>query len=525
MSHDTSERGSVQILEVTAQVEDILQQNIDIERFKDVPEHEGNLQRLIERYGDNPGEKCPYIKSLGAAGIELVQKLAAAESNPERGPTMRELMEAKKKQAQVSETVAEKPKPTKDITETVAKVVESKPDVKPDVAATHANATESLIDLVHTKGTTEKALRPIEVATIKETTPVDIPVKPIEQRQQVIAHSQAEITREQQNLNIVGVTEPERAHHTDRLPVENIDTQTYVLIEPSLRNEVAAAAEQQSANTTENVPTPVANITELFENPSEQESTVQLRDYNELTNEIVIEPTAVDGMTEHEIASETDAVALVTEVDEFDLETSVAELGLNDFVVPEAANDIQADKLEGVTLPDLVIEVPADVPVLNETLAENIVQQETASPVELEEELSAYIQLLQPSKAETARATLDELVEAVKLIQENVRSDSVEVIVPTEKIEQLFAQLLESLGLDYGEETVRGIMQTLLSPEILEELAEEEQLSIDQLNYMGTREYKSNSVISMFTSLIQLIKDKVEPYLRIGRYALSASLA
>ncbi len=121
MSHVALEAGSAQVLEVMAQLEDVVQQNIDIERFEAVPEHDGNIQKLIERYGDNPGT-CPYIKSMGAAGVELVQKLAAAECNPERGPTMRELMEAKKKQSQASETAIEKPKPTKDIDVTESKI-------------------------------------------------------------------------------------------------------------------------------------------------------------------------------------------------------------------------------------------------------------------------------------------------------------------------------------------------------------------------------------------------------------------
>ena len=69
---------------------------LDYELFDSIPEHGGNLKELLNKYKNKPGEQCPFIKSMGAAGIDLVQKLAAAEDNVNRGPTIKELIKAKK---------------------------------------------------------------------------------------------------------------------------------------------------------------------------------------------------------------------------------------------------------------------------------------------------------------------------------------------------------------------------------------------------------------------------------------------
>ena len=76
---------------------------IDIEAFEAVPEHGGNMQALIERFG-NDLSNCPFINSLGDAGIKLAHKMAEAEKNPEKGLTLREILEAKRQATQASES-------------------------------------------------------------------------------------------------------------------------------------------------------------------------------------------------------------------------------------------------------------------------------------------------------------------------------------------------------------------------------------------------------------------------------------
>ncbi len=82
----------------TAKSPDV-QQVIDTAKFDAVPEHGSNMANLAERYGKEGVAECPYLKSMGAAGLELVQRLSQAEKSPDRGPTIRELMAASKKQA------------------------------------------------------------------------------------------------------------------------------------------------------------------------------------------------------------------------------------------------------------------------------------------------------------------------------------------------------------------------------------------------------------------------------------------
>lgn len=84
-------------------------QAIDTAKFDAVPEHGSNMANLAERYGKEGVAECPYLKSMGAAGLELVQRLSQAEKSPDRGPTIRELMAASKKEAATPKPDVQKP--------------------------------------------------------------------------------------------------------------------------------------------------------------------------------------------------------------------------------------------------------------------------------------------------------------------------------------------------------------------------------------------------------------------------------
>jgi hypothetical protein len=168
----------------------------------------------------------------------------------------------------------------------------------------------------------------------------------------------------------------------------------------------------------------------------------------------------------------------------------------------------------------MIVEASADVAISIETLGQEIAPKEIVTPIELQEELSVYIELLEPSEVTVALATLEELTEIIQSTQEHIETVH-GVLPPVERIEQLLRQLLESLG----EEAVETIMHAWLTPELLTQLVESDKLLIDQFNYIGTHEYKSNSIISMSTKLLKLIKKTVGPHVHIGKYVLSASLA
>ena len=505
MIHYSPEADVSQIMDAADQFEKIVQHNIDTERFDEVPEHHGNIKRLIERYGDNPGT-CPYIKSMGQAGIELVQKLAAAESNPERGPTMRELMDAKKKQSQENKVTVKRA--NKDVGETESKIVESKLETKPAETTQRTNIAKASTAFEQTECIIEDTLTATKVIKNKSTE-LAIQAAP-EQPQQVIAKPLLDVVAALQTIDL-DIQSPEAVRTQEPLKV-------------IAKDEVTVVHAYEHAIHTEG-----RNKEEIPQLQVKPESSVV--DF--------AKPIIVGRIDQYGAIAETDPVTLVAEGDEFDFEKPLVELGLPDFM-PEATNLIEAENPEEITLTefgidtesvlvnidsDLTIEASVDMTLPNEALTEDMVPQETITPIELQDELSEYIQLLEPSIAESAQATLDELVEAIHINKEYLEQDPGDVIIPLAKIEQLVIKLLETLSLNHDEKVVKPIIKTLLTPELLKILQKGEDLSIEQLNYIGTHEYTPNPITYIFSSILRMIKDKVDPLLLIGKYALSASLA
>ena len=117
------------------------------------------------------------------------------------------------------------------------------------------------------------------------------------------------------------------------------------------------------------------------------------------------------------------------------------------------------------------------------------------------------------------------MIEVLRIDAEDTGYEPQYTAEEVKEIEHMFVKLLDALNLDYNDDTVKGLMHTLFTPELIGEIVQDHQLSIDQLNNLGTREYKPTSVTSLFTSLMQMIKQKIEPYLMVGKYALSFSVA
>jgi hypothetical protein len=454
--------------------EELLQQTVDVERFEAVPEHDGNLQRLIERYGDNPGS-CPYIKSMGEAGIQLVQKLAEAEKNPDRGPTIRELMDAKKKEAKSQTTDHDKPKATKD-TETISTTkTERDTGKKPD-------------ELVHIDKPAENILRQ---HTIEQTD-----------------RKRAEI---------------EQIHNQIIAPSETGSDPT-IIYTPTIEKPTSIADLPEA----ERPDSPISEFTEQGIDPETiEDSTSSLIEASGENDDLALDVEAIDideplfdidevmaelglDYSYSEIGKVIEDTELVSEVDTSQADIEQAELGDETLI-----DDIRLD-----LAPDVAIDLRQPV---RETI--DPVLAEEAKPNELRIELSTYIETLEPAKAEAAEEILQTLVKVLEVNQIAIENGEEISEVDVKNIEHLFVELLESLNLDYQDETVKQLMQNLFSPEMIAEITEDYELSIDQLNYLGTREYKSTSVSTLLTSLVQMIKQKVEYHLRLGKYALSASLA
>lgn len=189
----------------------------------------------------------------------------------------------------------------------------------------------------------------------------------------------------------------------------------------------------------------------------------------------------------------------------------------------EPAIDTQASLLDAG--PNLVQEAEAafDMTIPGSEATGNSDKKPDIKPTYYQGELTAYIQTLDPTRADTARTALKALLETLHDRQEfevDLEDGETTLAQPTVEQERLFVQLLESLGLDYADEEARKLVQGMIIPASLSENTDEAQLSIEQLNDMGTREYKPASLAYFFTSLVKMIKQKAQQHLQIGKYAL-----
>lgn len=183
--------------------------------------------------------------------------------------------------------------------------------------------------------------------------------------------------------------------------------------------------------------------------------------------------------------------------------------------ITETENMEEVEHVEGIDVQLLQI-VPLEVTEIALTLAENARFQG------IEKEFSLYLESLEPEKVEVTKNVIDELGAALKESQRlpeeatNEEKESIE-----QKLKKLCIQLFEGLGIEYDEETIKQFIQSITTQESFVNINfETEGLSIEALNNMGTREYKSLDGTSLLGGLAQLIKQKMQSHLIIGRYAL-----
>ena len=224
-------------------------------RFESVDAHQGaSAASLVERYGENVATECPYIKRMGSAGIELVQKLATLESSPNKGPTVAEILAAKKA---ARETEAAKKQPSKESTpieviENIAKTTDptdvhevtapialnevlAKPVVLANIetAAEHVYKTmqdmarnaEPLVSLTpeHTNIEVPKSITPVESASIITPLAIETP-------------------------QIVPETTTDQFNETIKSPTVNSPVETFITIDHALvidRLQTLAIEEEQ----------------------------------------------------------------------------------------------------------------------------------------------------------------------------------------------------------------------------------------------------------------------------------------
>ena len=420
-------------------------------------------------------------------------------------------MDAKKKEAQSQTTDQDNPKATKDI-ETISTTkterdTGKKPDevVRMDKTAEHIQAQEQSLRI--------DVAEALETPVIPSDTPTIKPHMPLSEVQPNAVVAEAENVLRQH-----AIEEADRK----RAEIEQI------------HNQIIARSETGAD--------PTIIYTPAIEKPTSIADPLEAERTDNPISEFVEQSIDSENIEEAELALDVEAI----DIDEplFDIDELMAELGL-EYSLPEIgevienkelvsevdasqANIEEAELGDGTLIDYISLDLAPDVAIdLRQPVRETVdpVLAEEVKPKEIRNELSTYIETLEPAKAEAAEEILQALVKVLEVNQIAIENGEEISEVDVKKIEHLFVELLEPLNLDYQDETVKQLMQNLFSSEMIAEITEDYDLSIDQLNYLGTREYKSASFVTLLTSLVQMIKQKVVYHLRLGKYALSASLA
>ena len=141
-----------------------------------------------------------------------------------------------------------------------------------------------------------------------------------------------------------------------------------------------------------------------------------------------------------------------------------------------------------------------------------------------EEEFNLYLGSLEPTQAETAKDLVEALTTAIKDSRELPGSTGEEKEIIEQGLEELCAQLFEYLGIEYDEEITKRFIQSITAPESVINIDTYE-LTAEDLNNLGTREYKPLGDASLLGGLTRFIKHKTQPLRVLGRYTLQVCSA
>lgn len=437
------------------------QPRIDIKTFTEVPEHGGSLREAIQRFKDNPNTPLPRcLKNLGFTSThELVERL----EDPDRKPTIRELKEAEKRKSE-SDKKSTLPNKVLTIKDDEPKKEALIGPVRGSIIVSAESKTDPIVDTSAGQVGSEMIIgqiNKISTETIEAFTAIHRP-----------------ITKKNPGIKVTSKPRTPRETATELFQIVAIPEAIKVpILRPSSSNNEAISL------AVDTIDSPQEEISFDIENPStEQDYTVKYST-----------PELIDSFE--------DQITLpVISTDAPDVKGSLDE-GLDVIIVPGSTTTIQKTNIETIDL----------------------ASNEVAMPIQLPVELNKYIESLEKDKAEQAKIVLQILVEALGLSQTVLDSGSEISQSDILRIEESFVELLELLNLDFQDETVKHLMRDLFSPEMTAEILEDQKLSIDKLNFLGTREYKI-SVSSLLTRISKMIQRKLETHIKIGRYALSASM-
>lgn len=251
-----------------------------------------------------------------------------------------------------------------------------------------------------------------------------------------------------------------------------------------------------------------------------------------------VEGTAIDGLEAHAQLNDFDIKELDFKpseesllIDDTYLETGIIEENEEGVDVLLADLEEGMQQVEAEYMGELLVRTLADFFETDQvedvqTFQALVPEVETGIINEgFEKEFSLYLKSLEPEQVEATTNVIEELGVVLKESQQpSEKTTSEEKYIVEHRLEELCILLFEGLGLEYDEEIIKQFIQSIIAQELLSNtnVDSDEQLPIDELNYLGTREHKTLASAPLQGGLAQFIKQKMQSHLVLGRYALQA---
>ncbi len=135
-------------------------------------------------------------------------------------------------------------------------------------------------------------------------------------------------------------------------------------------------------------------------------------------------------------------------------------------------------------------------------------------------QFDSYLQTLEEEQVDVIKDVINNFIDAIKEVNglsEEIYFQKKDIL--QENFEKLTKLLFESLDLEYNDEIIKYfVFNIFLLPEFTNKISEKK-FSIDELNKMGTYEYKPFDNL-LLSSVLRYFQLNIQSYLMIGQYAL-----
>jgi len=531
--------------------------DISTQEFQEIPGHSGSVGEMVKRLENDPTATWPRcLKLLGITNLSQLKDQVEAKEDPNsHQQSYKEYRESKKKEAEkLALAKARESASTK-------KGIEEKPSPKKeeDRLVKQTSVARALVEAIERRETKERQIDKPPKINRQDTSPMD------RSNSDIIAQSAVEQNR-RNSLSLRLMIDEALL----RAQVIEVERPTLAINEPPATNIKSIAGTTQEPKV---APTTINKISLPSLNRSLLEDGLAANGLqrNNLASQVVLEldndsetglmpvenglamvdqimevDTGVDDQELYldldEIRSELDLDSIFSEEDDGSGYSSVESTEIDDVLTVFEADDQQLARGASVEIssesslvakdednslsPDLAVADDAHVQEQSTgelAAAKPLVEADQLLAVRLE--LQQLIESLEPDKVTSIYSLLETLI---KTPQEK-KAEEITTVASEDSMQTFFIKVLDILNLEYSENMLIKLLEELSSSVGSIEMAndqQQQQLSIDQLNRIGTKEYKIAFVSKILASLVRIIKSKLNnlPISSLGRLAISLSL-